>query len=123
MRYSEVLKIHSPRQIPVQQFLHTHPMVRHMAGEETPLEWLADEFLDADNDETFEDWLLRQARDVLNTALLADTMSGKSHLAKKVCNVEFGPEDRAYLLETLGRHPSVLQVWNRSVLPQERIAA
>ena len=124
MQYSEVTRIHSRANMPMARFLAIHPLLRREAGEEEGIDWLAGEFLaEVDDDETWEAWLLRQVGAILETRLLADTMAGTSHIARKVCNVEFDAADWAYLTETLGRHPRVIETWNAMVLPQERIAA
>lgn len=124
MQYAETIRIHSAHSMPVDEFLEKNELVKQQAAEsgQTPIDWLADQFLpDADLDEGFGDWIVRQACSILQVALLRDTMSGSSHVAKKVSNMVMTPEDRDWLVRTLGRHPAVLRVWRAMAL--EDIAA
>lgn len=124
MQYAETIRIHSYHSMSVAEFLETNEMVKQQAAEsgQTPLDFLAGQFLpDADLDEGFGDWIVRQACSTLQVALLRDTMSGSSHVAKKVSNIVLAPEDRDWLIRTLGRHPAVLKVWRSMAL--EVIAA
>ena len=122
MRYTETIKVHSAKAEPIAEFLAANNMVGQLADGANPLDWLAGQFLpDADRNEGFGDWNARQAQAILETALLCDTMSGTSHVSKKVSGVVLTQEDRDWLVRTLGRHPVVLGIW-RSML-QEAIAA
>lgn len=124
MQYAETIRIHSAHSRPVAEFLEKNELVKQQAAEsgQTPLDFLAGQFLpDADLDEGFGDWIVRQACSILQVALLRDTMSGSSHVAKKVSNMVLTPEDRDWLIRTLGRHPAVLRVWRSMEL--EVIAA
>lgn len=122
MRYTETIKVHSAKTEPIAEFLATNNMVGQLADGANPVDWLAGQFLpDAGRAEGFGDWIARQAQAILETALLRDTMSGATHVAKKISGVVLGPDDRDWLVRTLGRHPAVLAVW-RSML-QEAIAA
>ena len=124
MQYAETIRIHSSHSMPVAEFLEKNELVRQQAAEigQTPLDFLAGQFLpDADLDENFGDWIVRQACSILQVGLLRDTMSGSSHVAKKVSNIFLAPEDRDYLIRTLGRHSAVLKVWRSMAL--EVIAA
>ena len=124
MQYAETIRIHSSHSMPVAEFLEKNELVRQQAAEigQTPLDFLAGQFLpDADLDENFGDWIVRQACSILQVGLLRDTMSGSSHVAKKVSNIVLAPEDRDCLIRTLGRHPAVLKIWRSMAL--EVIAA
>ena len=124
MQYAETIRIHSAHSMPVAEFLEKNELVRQQAAEigQTPLDFLAGQFLpDANLDENFGDWIVRQACSTLQVALVRDTMSGSSHVAKRVSNMVLTPEDRGYLIRTLGRHPAVLKVWRAMAL--EVIAA
>lgn len=124
MKYTETIRINSYHAMPVAEFLDTNELVKQQAAEsgQTPIDWLAGQFLaDADLDENFGDWIVRQACSILQANLLRDTMSGSSHVAKKVSNMVLTPEDRDWLIRTLGRHPAVLKVWRSMAL--EVIAA
>ena len=124
MQYAETIRIQSYHSMPITEFLSSSALVKLQADEsgQTPIDWLAGQFLpDAEIDEGFDDWIARQACTILQTALLRDTMSGSSHVAKKVLNVVLGPEDCDYLIRTLGHHPAVLRVWRSMVF--EAIAA
>ena len=122
MRYTETIKVHSAKTGPIAEFLATNNMVRQLADGLNPIDWLAGQFLpDAGRAEGYGDWIARQAQAILETVLLRDTMSGDTHVAKKVAGVVLSPEDRSWLIRILGRHPAVLAVW-RSML-QESLAA
>ena len=124
MQYAETIRIHSTHSMSVAEFLEKNELVKQQATDsgQTPLDFLAGQFLpDADLDENFGDWIVRQACSILQVALVRDTMSGSSHVAKKVSNIFLAPEDRDYLIRTLGRHSAVLKVWRSMAL--EVIAA
>ena len=124
MQYAETIRIHSAHSMPVAELLEKNEMVKQQAADsgQTPLDFLAGQFLpDANLDENFGDWIVRQACSTLQVALVRDTMSGSSHVAKRVSNMVLTPEDRGYLIRTLGRHPAVLKVWRAMAL--EVIAA
>ena len=122
MRYTETIKVHSAKTAPIAEFLATNNMVGQLADGANPVDWLAGQFLpDAGRAEGFGDWIARQAQAILETALLRDTMSGATHVAKKISGVVLGPDDRDWLIRTLGRHSAVLAVWRSMV--QEAIAA
>ena len=124
MKYTETIRINSYHAMPVAEFLENNELVKQQAAEsgQTPVDWLAGQFLpDADLDENFGDWIVRQACSILQVGLLRDTMSGSSHVAKKVSNMVLTPEDRDWLIRTLGRHSAVLKVWRSMAL--EVIAA
>lgn len=122
MRHTEMITIHSYQIQPIAEFLATNSLVKQLAEGVNPVDWLAAQFLpDAGRAEGYGDWIARQAATILETALLCDTMSGTGHVAKKVSSVILSPEDRDWLVRTLGRHPVVLGVW-RSMLT-EAIAA
>ena len=124
MKYTETIRINSYHAMPVAEFLENNELARQQAAEsgQTPIDWLAGQFLpDADLDENFGDWIVRQVCSILQVGLLRDTMSGSSHVAKKASNMVLAPEDRGWLIRTLGRHPAVLKVWRSMAL--EVIAA
>ena len=124
MQYAETIRIHSHHSMPVAEFLENNELAKQQAAEsgQTPVDWLAGQFLpDADLDENLGDWIVRQACSILQVGLLRDTMSGSSHVAKKASNIVLVPEDRDWLIRTLGRHPAVLRVWRSMAL--EVIAA
>ena len=124
MKYTETIRINSYHAMPVAEFLENNEMAKQQAAEigQTPLDFLAGQFLpDADLDENFGDWIVRQACSILQVGLLRDTMSGSSHVAKKASNMVLTPEDCDWLIRTLGRHPAVLKVWRSMAL--EVIAA
>ena len=122
MRYTETIKVHSTKTESIAEFLATNNMVGQLADGANPVDWLAGQFLpDAGREEGYGDWIVRQAEAVLESALLRDTMSGATHVAKKISGVVLGEDDRDWLVRTLGRHPAVLAVWRSMV--QEAIAA
>ena len=122
MRYTETTTIRCCRTMPLAEFIQTNELVREQAGAEGPLDWLAGQFLpDATMDEPYDAWIARQAISILSTTLLRDTVNGSTHIARKVAGVEITPEDRDWLVRTLGRHPAVLAVWRGLV--QQAIAA
>lgn len=124
MKYTETIRINSYHAMPVAEFLENNELVKQQAAEsgQTPVDWLAGQFLpDADLDENFGDWIVRQACSILQVGLLRDTMSGSSHVAKKASNMVLTPEDCDWLIRTLGRHSAVLKVWRSMAL--EVIAA
>ena len=124
MKYTETIRINSYHAMPVAEFLENNEMAKQQAAEsgQTPIDWLAGQFLpDADLDENFGDWIVRQACSILQVGLLRDTMSGSSHVAKKASNMVLTPEDCDWLIRTLGRHSAVLKVWRSMAL--EVIAA
>ena len=122
MRHTETTTIRCSRTMPIAEFIQTNELVRQQAGAEGPLDWLAGEFLpDATMDEPYDAWIARQVCAILSTTLLRDTVNGSTHIARKVAGVEITPEDRDWLVRTLGRHPAVLAVWRGLV--QQAIAA
>ena len=124
MKYTETIRINSYHAMPVVEFLENNELAKQQAAEsgQTPIDWLAGQFLpDADLDENFGDWIVRQACSILQVGLLRDTMSGSSHVAKKASNMVLTPEDCDWLIRTLGRHSAVLKVWRSMAL--EVIAA
>ena len=122
MRYTETIKVHSAKTEPIAEFLAANGMVKQLTDGANPIDWLAGQFLpDAGRGEGYGDWITRQAVAILESALLRDTMSGATHVSKKISGVVLGPDDRDRLVRTLGRHPVVTGVW-RSML-QEAIAA
>ena len=122
MRYTETIKVHSAKAEPIVEFLATNSLVKQLADGANPVDWLAGQFLpDAGREEGYGDWIARQAQAIMESALLRDTMSGDTHVAKKVTGIVLGEDDRDWLVRTMGRHPAVLAVW-RSML-QEAIAA
>ena len=122
MSYTEITTIRCSRTMPIAEFIQTNELVREQAGAEKPLDWMASQVLpDAAMDEPYDGWIARQVCTILSTALLRDTVSGSTHISRKVAGVEITTEDRAWLFQTLGHHPTVLAVW-RSML-REAIAA
>ena len=122
MRYTETTTTRGSRTMPIAEFLQTNELVREQAGAEGSLDWLAGQFLpDAAMNEPYDAWIAGQAISILSTTLLRDTVNGSTHIARKVAGVEITPEDRDWLVRTLGRHPAVLAVWRGLV--QQAIAA
>ena len=122
MRFTEMTTIRCSRTMPIAEFIQTNELVREQAGAEGSLDWLAGQFLpDAAMNEPYDAWIAGQAISILSTTLLRDTVNGSTHIARKVAGVEITPEDRDWLVRTLGRHPAVLAVWRGLV--QQAIAA
>lgn len=124
MRYAEMTTIRNFRNMTIAEFLETNALIGMQASEQglLPLDWIAGQFLGgADRDEHYDAWIARQVCSILHAGLLRDSMSGPSHIARKVSAVEITPEDRVWLVSALGHHPAVLRVW-RGML-QEAIAA
>ena len=122
MQYIETITTRSRQSMPIAEFLATNSLVKQLAGGVNPVDWLAEQFLpDAVREEGFGVWIARQVGAILETTLQRDTMSGSSHVAKKVTGVALVQSDRDWLLRTFGHHPEVLRVW-RSML-SEAIAA
>lgn len=112
MQYTETIRVQVSGNQTIAEFLATNSLVKQLADGANPVDWLADQFLpDAGRAEGYGDWIVRQAEAILGSALLRDTMSGDTHVAKKVAGVVLCPEDRDWLVHTLGRHPEVLRVW------------
>ena len=72
-------------------------------------------------DEPYDAWIARQAFSILSTTLLRDTVNGSSHIARKVVGVDITAEDKTWLFQVLGHHPSVLAVWR--TMAMDAIAA
>lgn len=122
MRYTETIRVQVSGNQSVVEFLATNSLVKQLAEGVNPVDWLAREFLpDAGGEEGYGDWIVRQVGAILETMLQRDTMSGNSHVAKKVSGIVLSDDDRDWLLRTFGHHPEVLRVW-RSMLT-EAIAA
>ena len=116
MQYIETITTRSRQTMPLSEFLEMNGTVKQQAEGENPVDWLASQFLpDADRAEGFGDWIARQAAQILETALLSDTVRNGRHVARKISGVEIAPEDKAWLFSALGHHPTVLAVW-RSML-------
>ena len=117
MRFIETTTIRCCRAMPVAEFLRTNELVREQAETERPLDWLAGQFLpDAGREEGYGDWIVRQVVQILETALLDDAMRDGRHVARKVTGVELTADDRAWLFQALGHHPSVLAVWRTTAM-------
>lgn len=122
MHYTESTTIRCCRSMPIAGFLQANAMVREQAGAERAMEWLAGQFLpDAGRDEGYQDWIARQVVQILETALLADTVQDGRHIARKTAGVQISPEDKAWLFQALGHHPAVLAVWR--TMAMDAIAA
>lgn len=116
MRYVETITTCSHQTMPLAEFLEANETVKQQAEGENPIDWLASQFLpDADRNEGFQDWIDRQAAQILETALLSDAVRDGLHVARKISGVEIAPEDTVWLFRALGQHPAVLAVW-RSML-------
>ena len=116
MRYTETTTTRSRQTMPLAEFLETSETVREQAEGENPVDWLAGQFLpDADRDEGYQDWIARQAAQILESALLSDAVRDGRHVARKITGVEIAAEDKKWLFQALGHHPAVLAVW-RSML-------
>ena len=124
MRYAEMTRTTAHLTMPIAGFLAGHRLVGQQAGEESPANWLAGEFLAvADADEGFEDWVCRQAKEILDTALRHDAIGPDGvHACHAVYGAEFDAADREYLVRALGEHPEVLRKW-REAHPGTGIAA
>lgn len=122
MKYTETIKVHSAKTETIAGFLAANSLVRQLADGANPLDWLADQFLpDAGREEGFGDWIVRQVVQILETALLSDTVQDGRHVARKVAGVQISPEDRDWLFSALGHHPAVLAVWR--TMAMDAIAA
>ena len=116
MKYVETITIRSRPSMPIAEFLETNGTVKQQAEGENPVDWLASQFLpDAGMKEGYQDWIARQVVQILETALLSDTVQDGRHVARKIASVELSAEDKNWLLRALGHHPEVLRVW-RSLL-------
>ena len=125
MKYIETLRIASRHDLSLAEFLAEHDQVKRQAENLKPLDWLAGELVaEADINESFEDWIARQVEAILNTTLLSDKMNGTTHIARKVSSAKLNAEDKAYLVEVLGRNRDVMDLWTSLVkLPDELQAA
>ena len=122
MKYVETIMTRSRQSMPIAEFLETNETVREQAEGEDPIDLVADQFLpDADRDEEYQDWIARQVAQILETALLSDTVRDGCHVARKITGVEIAAEDKAWLLSALGHHPEVLAVWR--TMAMDAIAA
>ena len=112
MKFTESIRITSHHSMSIGQFLSRHDLVRKFTEIESAIDWLAGEFLpEADINESYEDWVVRQVSQILGCNLLADTMAGDSHIARKVSGIELSPEDKRYLVNVLGEHREVRRIW------------
>ena len=117
MKYVETITTRSRPSMPIAEFLETNGTVRQQAEAENPADWLASQFLpDADRAEGYQDWIVRQVVQILETALLSDTVRDGRHVARKIAGVEIAAEDRGWLFSALGHHPAVLAVWRSLAL-------
>ena len=124
MKFTESIRITSHHTMSIGQFLSRHDLVRKFTEEESAIDWLAGEFLpEADINESYENWIVRQVSQILTCNLLSDTMAGASHVARKVSGIEFNELDRRYLVNTLGQHPEVRRIWGSLIETPEAIAA
>lgn len=116
MRYAEMTRTTARLTMPIAGFLAGHRLVGQQAGEESPANWLVGEFMAvADADEGFEDWVCRQAKEILDTALRHDTIAPEGvHACHAVYGVELDAADREYLLRALGTHPEVQRKWREA---------
>ena len=112
MKYVETITTRSRPSMPIAEFLETNGTVKQQAEGENPVDWLASQFLpDAGMKEGYQDWIARQVAQILETALLSDTVQDGRHVARKVSGVQISPEDRDWLFSALGHHSEVLAVW------------
>lgn len=117
MKYVETITTRSRPSMPIAEFLETNGTVKQQAEGEDPIDWLASQFLPDDGmKEGYQDWIARQVVQILETALLSDTVQDGRHVARKIASVQISPEDRAWLFSTLGHHPAVLAVWRSLAL-------
>ena len=66
MRYVETITTRSRQSMPIAEFLETNETVKQQAEGEDPIDWLASQFLpDADRDEGYQDWIVRQVVQIL----------------------------------------------------------
>ena len=83
MQYTETIRVQVSGNQTIAEFLATNSLVKQLADGANPVDWLADQFLpDAGRAEGYGDWIVRQAEAILGSALLRDTMSGDTHVAK-----------------------------------------
>ena len=116
MRYTETTTTRSRQTMPLAEFLKANQTVKQQAEGENAIDWLASQFMpDADRNEGYQDWIARQATQIMETALLSDTVRDGRHVARKIAGVEIAAEDKAWLFRALGHHPTVLAV-GRSML-------
>ena len=122
MKYVETITTRFRQTMPLSEFLETNETVKQQAEGEHPLDWVADQFLpDADRDEGYQDWIVRQVVQILETVLLSDTVQDGRHVARKIAGVQISSEDRVWLFSALGHHPEVLAVWR--AMAMDAIAA
>ena len=122
MRYTETTTTRSRQTMPIAEFLEANETVKQQAEGEDPIDWLASQFLpDADRAEGYQDWIARQVVQILETALLSDTMRDGRHVARKISGVEIAAADKSWLFSALGHHPTVLAVWR--TMAMDAIAA
>ena len=122
MQHTETITTRSRQTMPIAEFLETNGTVKQQAEGENPIDWLASQFLpDADRDEGYQDWIVRQVVQILETALLSDAVRDGLHVARKISGVEIAPEDKVWLFRALGHHPEVLAVWR--TMAMDAIAA
>ena len=122
MRYTETIRIQVSSTQSIAEFLATNELVKQQAEGDGPVDWLAAQFLeDAEMAEGYQDWIARQVVQILQTALLYDTVRDGRHVARKVTGVELTADDRVWLFQALGHHPAVLAVWR--TMAMDAIAA
>lgn len=70
--------------------------------------------------ESFEDWLLRQVREILTAHVQTDDWregegdQGGTRTQRTLEGIELGDEDRAWLMSRFARHPEVLLIWEEA---------
>ena len=122
MRYVETITTRSRQSMPLSEFLEINGTVKQQAEGENPVDWLASQVLpDADRNEGFGNWIVRQVVQILETVLLSDTVQDGRHVAEKITGVEIAAEDKKWLFQALGHHPEVLAVWR--TMAMDAIAA
>lgn len=116
MRYAEMTRTTARLSMSIASFLAGHKLVGQQAGEQNPVDWLAGEFLAAaDKGEEFKDWVCRQAKEILDTALRHDTIGPECvHACHAVYGAEFDAADREHLVRVLGTHSEVLRKWSEA---------
>lgn len=116
MRYVETTRTIARLSMPIAGFLAGHRLVWLQTGEQNPVDWMAGEFLAAaDQGEKFEDWVCRQAKEILDTALRRDTIGPEGvHACHAVYGAEFDASDREHLVRVLGEHPDVQRKWHEA---------
>ena len=123
MKYVERLRMSYRMIMSFEEFMRQDPTLQWLAEEAdlTPEGFIISEIMPAAlHGEDFQDWLLRNIRDVLESRLWRDSSEGYGdaggmHFCRNVNGIEFSTQDREFILRTFGDDPDVKKAWRDAV--------